>query len=312
MPTMLLLHVPLHLPSLRRSAACTTLGLALLLGGPLAAGGLGAQQQVDRGWRLERDGVVRVHNYWGSTRVVGWDRDSVAVTGTADAGLQFRGGGGASGVKMFVEGQETDRGGAAALLIRIPATARVWVKSAGASVEVSGVRGGVDVTTVGGDIRVTGSPRELSAESMQGAIELNVTSPWVRARTAGGAIVLRGESEDVAATTVSGRLVAEASGIRRGRLESVSGDLRFAGTLERDGTLVAETHSGAVELALPADIGADFAIQTVAAPIENGLTSRRALASRQRGGEELVFSTREGGAQVTVRSFKGKVRLVKR
>lgn len=307
MPTMTTRRT-LHLMAILRRAAPGLVAIAL----PLAARDLGAQQQVDRGWRLARDGVVRVHNYWGSTRVVGWDRDSVSVTGTAEAGLEFRGGGAAAGVKMFVEGQETDRGGAAALLIRVPSTARVWVKSAGASVEVAGVRGGVDVTTVGGDIRVTGSPRELSAESMQGAVELDVSSPWVRARTAGGAITLRGASEDVAATTVSGRLVAEMSGLRRARLETVSGDLRFAGTVDRDGSLVAETHSGAVDLALPADIGADFAIQTVAAPIENTLTSRRALASRQRGGEELVFSTREGGAQVTVRSFKGRVRVMKR
>ena len=292
--------------------------LALALAGALTAlpDAALAQARVERGWRLDRDGAVRIHNFWGSVRVVGWDRDSVAVTGTVAAGQRYFGGGGGGAVKMAVEGQEETSDQpeppGSALVIRVPAGARVWVKTIGASIEVSGVRGGVDVASVGGDIRVTGSPRELLAHAMQGALDLTVTSPFVRAKTAGGAITLRGAVEDLAATTVSGRLIAETSGIRRAFLDAVSGDVRFAGSLDRDGALNVDTHSGTVELALPADISAEFALQTVAAPIENGLTTRRAVPSRQRGGEELYFTAGGGGAQIRVRTFKGRVTLMKR
>ena len=275
-----------------------------------------AQAKVERGWPLARDGAVRIHNFWGSVRVIGWDRDSVSVTGTVAAGQRFFGGGGTGAVKMAVEGQEETSDlpepPGSALVIRIPATARVWVKTIGASIEVSGVRGGVDLASVGGDVRVTGSPRELLAHAMQGDLDLAVTSPFVRARTAGGSITLRGAVEDLAATTVSGRVIAETSGIRRGFLDAVSGDVRFAGGVDRDGALNVDTHSGIVELVLPADISAEFALQTVAAPIENALTTRRAVPSRQRGGEELFFTSGDGGAQIRVRTFKGRVRLVKR
>ena len=287
--------------------------LAALAASPVAAH---AQSKVERGWPLDRDGAVRIHNFWGSVRIVGWDRDSVSVTGTVAAGQRFFGGGTTGAVKMAVEGQDETADGqepaGSALVVRIPASARVWVKTVGASIEVSGVRGGVDAASVSGDVRVTGSPRELLAHAMEGDLDLAVTSPFVRAKTAGGAITLRGASEDVAASTVSGRLLVESSGIRRAFLDAVSGDVRFAGGLDRDGALNVDTHSGTVELALPADISAEFALQTIAAPIENSLTTRRAVPSRQRGGEELFFATEAGGAQVRVRTFKGRIRLVKR
>ena len=295
-------------PVLRAVAAAL-----LVVSAPLAAG---AQSKLERGWHLDRDGAVRIHNFWGSVRVVGWDRDSVAVTGSIPAGQKFFGGGSTGAVKMAIEGQDDASGEqeppGAAIVVRIPATARVWVKTIGASIEVSGVRGGVDVASVGGDVRVTGSPRELIAQAMQGDLDLAVTSPFVRAKTAGGSITLRGAVEDLAATTVSGRLLAETSGIRRAFLDAVSGDVRFAGGLDRDGALNVDTHSGVVELALPPDVSAEFALQTVAAPIENALTSRRAIPSRQRGGEELFFTTGGGGAQIRVRTFKGRVSLTKR
>ena len=133
----------------------------LLLPAPLLA----QSRTVERGWRLASDGAVRVFNMSGPTRVVGWDRDSVAVTATLAAGERLEGGGAAAGVKMFVDVPDESRPGGTTLVLRVPARARVWVKGAADPVEVGGVTGGLDLYPVGRAIRVSGAPRELRGGS---------------------------------------------------------------------------------------------------------------------------------------------------
>jgi hypothetical protein len=271
---------------------------------------LAAQRMtVERGWPLDAEGAVRVFNTSGPVRVIGWDRDSVAVTATLASGEAVRGGGSRTGVKMFVEMPDESKPGGSALVVRVPLRARVWVKGANDAVHASGVAGGLDLYTVGGRVEVEGSPSELRVEAMQGDVVLAVSSPWLRAKTASGAITLRGSAEDAGLESVSGRLDATLTSARRVRLESVTGDVRLTGAVDRDGSVTVETHSGTVELALPRTAGFDYEITTIAAPIENGVNAQRPRPSRVRGGSELYTSTAGGGAQVVVRSFKGRVVL---
>ena len=297
--------MPLSLAAPRRLATLPALLLLSLLALPARA----QRGATEYGWPLDAAGAVRIFNTSGSVRVIGWDRDSVAVTATLGPGEALHGGGGRSGVKMFVEMPDETRPGGTSLVVRVPARARVWVKGANDAVRVSGVSGGLDLYTVGGRIEVEGAPAELRAEAMQGDIALSVSSPWLRAKTASGAITLRGSAEDAGLETVSGRLDAALSSTRRVRLESVTGDVRLTGAVDRDGTVTVETHSGTAEIVLPRDAAVDYEITTVAAPIDNGVNGQRPRPARVRGGWELYTSSGGGGAQVTVRSFTGRVRL---
>ena len=304
---------------MRRFAAA--LLLALVSGAPLAARAQGGSrapaptgQRVAAGQGLDRDGSVRVFVLNGSVRVTGWERDSVAVTGTAAKGQELFIGGGRRGMKLGLwDRTDADNAQPSHLDVRVPAGARVWVKTGyAADVEVSGVVGGLDLNTAAGAVRVTGSPRELTVEAMEGDVEITGSPAWLRAKSASGAITLRGTAEDAVLTTVSGRIAVvvppgAGGGIGRARLESVTGDVRFTGAPARGGSLEVDTHSGAIDLAVPPTLAADFDVTTIAGTVDNALTAARAVAEPRR--KALAFATGEGGARITVRTFKGLVRL---
>ena len=297
----------------RRPSTVYRLLLLVLLA--LSPAGASAQSSpVSAGRPFARDGSIRVFVLNGSVRVTGWDRDSVAVSGTAGKGQELFVGGTRSSMKLGLwDRTDADNALPSHLDVRVPAGARVWVKTGyAADVEVSGVTGGLDLNTAAGAVRVAGSPRELNVEAMEGNIEIAGSPAWLRAKSATGSITLRGSSEDAVLTTVSGPITVQsppggASPFGRSRFESVTGNVAFSGVPARGGTLDVDTHSGAVDLALPAALGADFDVTTISGTVTNALTAARPVAEARR--RALVFSTGEGGARITVRTFKGPVRI---
>jgi hypothetical protein len=65
-------------------------------------------------------------------------------------------------------------------------------------------------------------------------------------------------------------------------------------------------HSGAVDLLLPRNASGVFALSSIVGPIENGFTAARPIASAT---HSMRLSLGRGGSQVTVRTFKGTIRL---
>jgi len=291
------------------------LSLALAV---LALPGASAQaqatgQRVERKLAIDPDASIRIYNLNGSVRVEGWDRDTISVVATIGDPLKnrFFFGGGVHGAKMGIESpMELDQA-PAHLIVKVPTRARLWIKAATASIDLSGLEGGVDVSSTSGNIRFEGNPDQLNLETMDGSIEVTATGPWIRTKTASGAITLRGQGEDVGATTVSGDINLLSTGMRRLRMETVSGRLNFSGSLARDGALTAESHSGPVDLLLPADLSAEFDLTTYQGTITNGFAPER-RPTRQGEGQELHITVDTGTANVTVRTFKGPIILRKK
>jgi len=280
-----------------------------------------AQQRLDHRRPLRADGFVRIHNLVGSTRVIGWDRDSIVVTGTLEEdGGRFYAGGSEEGVKLGVDPglRKADAsvrvlGAAPAHLdVRVPAGARVWIRAASATVDVSGVTGGIDVASVTGNIRITGRPREAIAESMAGDIVIEAADPMtIRAKSAAGAVSLSGGARDVSVTTVTGSITIANGVYERGLFESIDGAIRFEGDPALGGDLEFINHAGLVELRLPANVSADFLVNTFSGEVENAFGSYP-IETWPDMRRELTFSRGSGGANVVIRTFKGRVSLKER
>ncbi|HEY3257817.1 MAG TPA: hypothetical protein VGJ64_03105, partial [Gemmatimonadaceae bacterium] len=189
-----------------------------------------AQVKVQRGLRLDGDGAVRISNLVGSVHVTGWDRDSVSLRGSLPKGDKLFMGGGPRGMKLFVEPMNDRNPQPSSLEVMVPARAKVWVKTATAEIEVSGVTGELDLYVVGGRIRVSGKPAELNAEAIDGDIEVNGKPGWLRAKSASGSVTLNGSSSDVSISTVSGGIVVNsgpaAGKFERAKIETVTGAIR--------------------------------------------------------------------------------------
>ena len=283
-------------------------GLAAIL---LVTSPLVAQKKVERRLPLGMEGALRIVNMVGSVVVHGWDKDTVLVRGTLGAGDSFFMGGGYTGAKMFVESVNDRDPKPTRLEIWVPARVRLWVKTATASIDVNDVAGGLDLYVVSGTIDVRGNPRELNAEAIDGDIHVTGSPSWMRAKSATGAITFQGASADAGLSTVSGPIKVEGgSGVfERTKIETVTGNISFAGRLDRSGAFDFDSHGGSIDIAIPEKTSATFSVVTIAGSITNNLSKKSPIVGRFGRGAELMTEEGGGGAKVSVRTFKGPVTL---
>lgn len=268
------------------------------------------QSRIERRFPVDRDAYIKVYMLEGSVTVAGWEKDSIAVTGTIERGRLFSGGKGKSAKLGLWEDQDQESG-RGRIEVRVPATATIWIKSAAAAVTVTGMTGGVDANSVTGDIRIGGSPGQIYAESMGGDIRIDASGSSIRARTAGGSVVFRGRAEDLLLSTVSGSIDATTIAPLRARLETVTGPIRWEGGVERGGSLDFQTHSGTVELSLPTDLDAEISAATIKGAISGTpLSAGASSAARDRSGLDVMAGA--GGAQITVHTFSGDIEFLAR
>jgi hypothetical protein len=281
-------------------------GIALLAGLAVPAS---AQRPIAERFAAAPDGYIRIQNIAGSVKVMGWDHDSVAVSGTvSDTPTErFEVQRGDGSVKLGIWDTTVESARPSHIEVRVPARSHVWVRTGSASVFVAGVTGGLDVNSVGGDIEVRGAPAGLFAESMTGGIVIDVNSATVRARTVTGTIRLHGVIASATATSVSGNTLIEDAVIDQGTFESVDGELRLVGNLSRGAALDFVTHGGAVELLLPAETHAEFRVSTYQGGMRSDFQVPIRTAASKIKGSEQTFTLGQGGARVTIRTFRGRV-----
>lgn len=279
---------------------------------------LGAQEPSTGGSRLDRriaaqpDVSVRIVNLVGATRIVGWDRDTVAVTGSLPSGGgTFYMGGAARGIKIGIELPEASAAPPGTTLdVHVPRGARVWVKGATASVSVSGVTGEIDASTVSGDVTITGNPVLISAESMDGDLDIAARAAVTRLKSAAGNVTLRGAGGEVTASSVSGDVrVVEAEELMTGRLESVSGKVFFDGGITAGGSLDLQTHNAPIEIFLASSQGASLDVSAFGGRVTNRIIGMTGTPTR---GKAIRYVIGSGTARVAIRSLKGDVLIRRR
>ncbi len=288
---------------MRVDLRCCALSLAIGAA-PLAAQDA-SEGPVLGGHALRPGAALKIWVETGRLRLVAWDRDSVVVRGHVGRAEGFFIGGDSTGMKFGVEKRVGSRAtGRSDIVAFIPRRSMVSVKSVSAAVDAAGMSGWF--YSVSGPIHLSGRATLIEAESMNGSLDLDVTTPWLRARTGDGHLLLRGAPEDVDVSTISGTLDIAASTVRRGQFGSVSGDIHYAASPLPGGIVEFSNHSGNVELLLPRSVSGDFALTSVAGSIDNGFGRAQPIAAAPRS---LRVSLGRGGSKVTVRTFRGAIRL---
>ncbi len=159
---------------------------------------------------------------------------------------------------------------------------------------------------------MAGALREVEVQSVNGSVNVNGAKGRVHAEAVNGTVSLRDVGGEIEASTVNGSLTAIGDRFERAQLETVSGSVRFEGTLAAKASLDAESVSGSIELVLPSNVQADFAISTFSGSIENGFGEQPVRKSRWTPEKELNFSTGSGGASISISSISGTITLKKR
>jgi hypothetical protein len=190
------------------------------------------------------------------------------------------------------------------LVVYVPRRATVSVRASSADITATDVGG--SFVSGSGTIRVAGEAGSVDAEAINGNLDLDVTTPWIRAHTGQGRLLVRGSPQDVDASTIGGTLEIAASSILRGRFSSVTGDIRYAATPAPSALFDFSDHGGAVDFLLPRTASARLDLSSITGGIENGFLQVRPASS---GPHNLRITLGGGDAQITVRTFKGTIRL---
>lgn len=278
--------------------------LVLVASGLIPLGGIAAQQKVDRRLPLDPAAPFKFFVSSGTVRVIGWDIDSVVVTGTISAKSQFYFGGGRQGAKGGVEGDGVEA--MADLTVRVPRRARLWVRGGEADVSVEGTSGPLDCGSASGSVRIQTTASEVIAETMGGDLVVQSSADYLRLKTATGRVEWTGRAEDAAIATVSGRVTVRGGGMtRRGRIETVTGDVRYEGGLGAGGALAIDTHAGHVDLVLPKGTNATVLVSAAVSDMFGIRSTSDPSKSPSQTVTEVGGAT--SGATITVRTFKGRV-----
>ncbi|MBM4187951.1 MAG: DUF4097 domain-containing protein [Gemmatimonadetes bacterium] len=286
----------------------TTAAIAVLT---IAGAASAAGQDRQLGFPADPDVALRVYNLVGTTRITGWDRDSIEVRATVPPrGGSLFGGGSRRAAKLGVDGQNPSFTGPPATLdVRVPRGARIWVKSGTADVIVAEIRGEIEVSSVTGAVTLTGSPRVAAIETIDGNVSITGNATVVRARTGAGAVTISGARGDVVVATVQGKVEIVSNELLSGRVETVSGSVEVRTAVPLDGQLEVETHDGPVEITLPRELDARFDLSTIkGAPIATHF-SGDVLRQHPRSARFAVGkkSGAGRGASIVVRTFSGAI-----
>jgi DUF4097 and DUF4098 domain-containing protein YvlB len=154
--------------------------------------------------------------------------------------------------------------------------------------------------SVGGDVEVTGISKVIRASSVAGSVTVARAAGYVELSTVSGPVRLSGQN------------------LWEGRVQTVSGDIRFAGDFQESGSFAFESNSGQIELLLSPNIRADVDVSAYAGRVVTELAGASVSGADGTGGDgttardpgqERVFSLNGGGARLHVRTFKGTIRI---
>ena len=139
--------------------------------------------------------------------------------------------------------------------------------------------------------------RIVSPTSSPGvSIGPGVTVAWRIARAAGLPLYVAGSG----AAEVSEGLIVCHDGTR------LEGDIHYVGTPAAGGIFEFSNHSGAVDMQIARDATGTFVLSSIIGAIENGFSGVRPVASTP---HSMRLTLGRGGANVTVRTYKGPIRL---
>jgi hypothetical protein len=283
----------------------TTLGALLVASASSASSAQSAADGPVLGARrLSAVSSIKFFLPTGSVRVVGWDKDSLVVRGHVHRGATFHLSSVANGAKIEVEEANDDLHVPCDLVIYMPKRGTLSAKTVTAAVSTRDVSGWI--YSVAGSVEVGGSASSMEVTAMTGNVDANVAVPLIRVTAGGGTVLLRGSPEDADVSTISGTLTVESQHVMRGQFATVTGDIHYMGGVPAGGIFELTSHSGAIDLAVPATVSAAFSLSSVTGQIINGLTQVRPVGMAPHA---LRFSMGRGEAQVTVRTFKGVIRL---
>ncbi|HET7456434.1 MAG TPA: DUF4097 family beta strand repeat-containing protein [Gemmatimonadaceae bacterium] len=295
-------------PTLFVAAAAATLGLA-----PRSAA---AQDRpitsIDTTVAFARGGVVDLSVVSGEIRVVGWARSEVRINASTEEGeLRFESSPSRVAIEQLLRGRGRHHGDADARYeLSVPVGTRLLMRSTSGDLSAKGIKGDVEARTVSGGVEVEDGGGHTEIESVSGDVRGARLGGDVRAHSVSGEVEVSDVAGDADAESVSGSITISGAHSKVARAETVSGDVRYDGSIDASGHYEFHSHSGDVELRLPANASASVSIETFSGEITSDfplMLRPETESGRPRRARQLEFTLGGGGPRIDAKTFSGDV-----
>lgn len=180
--------------------------------------------------------------------------------------------------------------------LQVPADANLMIRSGSGAVQVQGVTGDIEVDDETGKVEVGDSNGHLRVRTIGGAIGLSdLRDGFVEATSVGGPVTLN---------HVTGKNIS---------VNTTGGAITYTGDFAGGGQYSLSSHSGTIDVMLPASASVDVSASSVNGSVENDFPLQppahptMALAM----GKSLAGTSNSGASSVRLRTFSGRIRVKK-
>ncbi len=180
--------------------------------------------------------------------------------------------------------------------VQVPADANLMLRSSNGTVRVEGINGDVAVDADSSSVEVNGCNGHVRVRTASGPITLsNIHNGHIEATSVGGQVTLK---------QVSGAVVT---------VNTTAGAINYAGDFSEGGEYSLSSHSGNIEVSLPANASVDVTATSVNGAVENDFPfapkAHPTIAITQ--GRSFAGTSNSGASSVRLRTFSGKIRVKK-
>jgi DUF4097 and DUF4098 domain-containing protein YvlB len=262
------------------------------------------------------NGRVQVSSIAGSIKVTAWNRNEIHISGTLSRDaerLAVENTSGGVSIRVVLPEHTSGNMEGSDLVIQVPAASRLEVHTVSADIDADGLTGSsvrlesvsgnvalvsksadIDATAISGDVGVSGSAQnaQVAARSISGKVHIENVNGNLRAGSTSGDIELAGENS-----------------LQGAKLDTTSGDIRFAAALGAGGDYEFHSVSGNVALSLPKVPAANFDVSSFSGDIDTNFGPQPRRTSEFGPGKEWHYQSGSGDVDIRIRTLSGDIRI---
>lgn len=282
---------PQHAPYLRvMGCLCVLLACAAGLGA--------AQEKKELRYTVSSPATVNIANDYGSVTIHSTPGNQVVVSAALHSpAVSVRGN--QSGSQIDLRSVHAHSGGSEAVDydVQVPPDASLLIRGTSGPVHIQNVSGSIEVDFATGGVDVQdGRSGLVRIETIDGPVTLTNVS--------GGSIHVRTVSGEVTLANTSGPAL---------QVVTNSSAIHFSGPLPANSDCELATHSGDIDVALPASASVDVSASTVTGSAQDSfhLAPDSGPALGLAAGKSFAGHASAGSATLKLRSFSGKITVKK-
>jgi DUF4097 and DUF4098 domain-containing protein YvlB len=301
---------PLDAVNVKRFALPAGWLFGLLVAAPAFAG-----TPLDKTVAATANGHVEISSVAGSIKVTAWNRDQIHIGGTLSRDAErLAVDKTATGVSIRVVLPPRTSGNleGSHLIIQLPAASQLEVHTVSADIDAGGLAGPVRLETVSGNLAVASRSANIYANAISGDVGVTGSAPdaKVDAHSISGKVRIEKVTGNLRAGTTSGAIQLTGENRLQGaKLDTTSGDIRFAATLDPNGDYEFHSVSGNVALSLPKIPAARFDVSSFSGDIDTNFGPAPQRTSEFAPGKEWHYQSGSGNADLRIRTLSGDIRI---